>query len=216
MSSSIADRGVYRPGETVHLAALLRDTRGQCHGRPAAHHPPRAARRSRGPSLTLTDVQGRRLCVSIFRSPPRPAPAAGPCRPISIPRAIADRQHELPGRGCRAGADRDQAHHQGRGASSPVSRAQCRPSERNISMALRVPICWSRPSLTIEQDSDPFAKVFPGYRLRPGGRKGRAAQVETWTTRTTDAKGQASFDMTPADLPDTPAAAEGDLAHGGL
>src|SRR6185369_4675646 len=59
-----------------------------------------------------------------------------------------------------------------------------------------------KASITIEQDNDPFAN-FPGYHFGLVDEK-VDPQVETWDDTTTDAKGQASFDMTPSDLPDTP------------
>ena len=60
-----------------------------------------------------------------------------------------------------------------------------------------------KATITVEQDSDPFANAFPGYLFGLVDEKVEP-QVETFDDSTTDGKGQASFDMTPTDLPDTP------------
>ena len=57
-------------------------------------------------------------------------------------------------------------------------------------------------TLTVEQDSDPFLGAFPGFQFGLVDEK-VDPQSEDYDDQTTDDKGDASFDMTPSDLPDT-------------
>ena len=124
-----------------------------------------------------------------------------PCRPISIPRAIPSAASTSWSRmSCRRRSR----------PSSPPRRRPSSPASRAKS-TLQSDYLYGAPgadllvkaSVTIEQNSDPFANAFPGYYFGLVDEKVEP-QVETWDDTTTDAKGQASFDMTPTDLPDTP------------
>ena len=174
-----ADRGVYRPGETVHLAALLRDTTGN-----AMDGLPLIIRLVRPDEVeahryTLTAVQGRRLCRGYpdlrLGAHRRLGPAG-----LSRSQGRSHRQPQLPGRGCRAGEDRDQAHHQGDGH-------RARPAERSDA-AERLSL-W-RSGRRSAGEGDPHHRAgqrslrqsLPGLPLRPGGREGRARRSRPGTT----------------------------------
>ena len=99
--------------------------------------------------------------------------------------------------------------------SFPVSR-RLSTSRANISTAHRAPIWWSRPPSSSNRTTTPSAICSRTTASGSIDEPVDAAQVENFDDSTTDDKGPVSFDMTPDDLPDTPAAAEGHLAHGGL
>ena len=135
-----ADRGVYRPGETVHLAALLRDTTGN-----AMDGLPLTIRLVRPDEVeahryTLTAAKAGRLCRGYPDLRLGPHRRLGPAG-LSRSQGRSHRQPQLPGRGCRAGEDRVQADHQGDGdRARPADRS--RAARAIISMALPPPICW--------------------------------------------------------------------------
>ena len=72
------ERGIYRAGETVHVAALARDDRGRGRREPAADLRLHAPRRRRGPPHRLRRRSGRRPCRR--PRPVRRTPCAAPGR----------------------------------------------------------------------------------------------------------------------------------------
>ncbi|HEY2112608.1 MAG TPA: MG2 domain-containing protein, partial [Dongiaceae bacterium] len=195
-----ADRGVYRPGETVHLAALLRDTTGN-----AMAGLPLIIRLVRPDEVeahryTLTEAKAGGYAVDI--------PISASARTGAwVLQAYLDPKGDPIGSLNFLVEDVVPAKIETKLTTTATAIEPGQPSE----VALQSNYLYGAPgadllvkaTLTIEQDSDPFANVFPGYRFGLEDEK-VDPQVETWDDTTTDAKGQASFDMTPDNLPDTP------------
>jgi hypothetical protein len=165
------DRGVYRPGETVHLAALLRDWTGKSKaGLPITLRLVRPDGVEVQRFENLKDKEGGfqqdiaisdsartgNWTVEAFR---RPAPAG-------------HRIGELPGRGGGAGADRDQVdgiggHHRAR--QGIVGRGRCQVPLRRAGGG---PQGQVGPGGAAGQRSLPAVRRLS---LRPGGRGDRSA-----------------------------------------
>ncbi len=194
-----ADRGVYRPGETVHLGALLRDTSGAA---------------MTGLPLTIRlvrpdEVEARRYAL-------RESGAGGYA--VDIPISASARtgswalQAYLDPKGDPIGGlsilveDVVPAKIETRLSTTAKSIEPGQPTE----VALASKYLYGAPAadllvkagVTVEQDSDPFAGSFPGYAFGLEDEKVEP-KVEPFDDTSTDDKGQASFDMTPAELPDT-------------
>src|SRR4029077_6773168 len=161
-----ADRGVYRPGETVHLAALLRDTTGNAMD---------------GLPLTIRlvrpdEVEAHRYTLTASK-------AGGYA--VVIPLSASARtgawvlQAYLDPKGYPIGSlnflveDVVPAKIETKLTTKANAIEPGQPSE----VTLQSDYLYGAPgadllvkaSLTIEQDSDPFPKVFPGYYFGPGG-----------------------------------------------
>jgi uncharacterized protein YfaS (alpha-2-macroglobulin family) len=194
-----ADRGVYRPGETVHLAALLRDTTGN-----AMDGLPLTIRLVRPDEVeahryTLTQAKAGGYAVDI--------PISASARTGAwVVQAYLDPKGDPIGSLNFLVEDVVPAKIESKLTTKATAIEPGQPTE----VALQSDYLYGAPaadllvkaSITIEQDNDPFAN-FPGYHFGLVDEK-VDPQVETWDDTTTDAKGQASFDMTPSDLPDTP------------
>ncbi|HKF62672.1 MAG TPA: MG2 domain-containing protein [Dongiaceae bacterium] len=194
-----ADRGVYRPGETVHLAALLRDTTGNA---------------MNGLPLTIRVVRPDE--VESHRYTLKNDSAGG--YQVDIPISASARtgswtvQAYLDPKGDPIGSlnvlveDVVPAKIETKLTTKATSIQPGQPTE----VALQSDYLYGAPgadllvkgTLTIQQDSDPFDNAFPGYGFGLADEK-VDPQTETFDDTTTDGKGQASFDMTPSDLPDT-------------
>src|SRR6516164_9641194 len=194
-----ADRGVYRPGETVHLAALLRDTTGNA---------------MNGLPLTIRVVRPDE--VEAHRYTLKNDSAGG--YQVDIPISASARtgswtvQAYLDPKGDPIGSlnllveDVVPAKIETKLTTKATAIEPGQPTE----VALQSDYLYGAPgadllvkgTLTIQQDSDPFSNAFPGYGFGLADEK-VDPQTETFDDTTTDGKGQASFDMTPSDLPDT-------------
>ncbi|MEA2779972.1 MAG: alpha-2-macroglobulin, partial [Rhodospirillaceae bacterium] len=195
-----ADRGVYRPGETVHLGALLRDSAGnQLTGLP----------------LTLRLIRPDEVEAHRYTVSEAGAGGYGMDIPISASartgnwtlQAYVDPKGEAVGSLTFLVEDIVPARIETK-LSTTISAIQPgKPTE----VALESKYLYGAPgagllvkgSLIVEQDSNPFAGGFPGYVFGLADQKVEA-KTESFDDTTTDDKGQASFDMTPSDLPDTP------------
>lgn len=194
-----ADRGVYRPGETVHLAALLRDTTGNA---------------MTGLPLTIRVVRPDE--VEAHRYALKNDSAGG--YQVDIPISASARtgswtvQAYLDPKGDPIGTlnilveDVVPAKIETKLTTKATAIEPGQPTE----IALQSDYLYGAPgadllvkgTLTIAEDDDPFANAFPGYGFGLVDEK-VDPQTETFDDTTTDGKGQASFDMTPSDLPDT-------------
>ena len=83
------ERGIYRAGETVHVAALARDDAGQGGREPAADLHLHAPRRRRGPPHRQRRRRGRRLRGRPAAARPTPCAAPGRCAIYTDPKQPA-------------------------------------------------------------------------------------------------------------------------------
>jgi len=194
-----ADRGVYRPGETVHLAALLRNTSGAS---------------LEGMPLTLRVVRPDE--VEAHRFVLKDSGAGGYA--VDVPISAS----------ARTGSWTLQAYLDPKGdpigtldilvedvvpakiETTLTTKATAVEPGQPTEVALVSKYLYGAPaadllvksSVAVEQDDDPFAGAFPGYAFGLADERVEP-KVEPFEDSTTDEKGQASFDMTPSDLPDT-------------
>ena len=194
-----ADRGVYRPGETVHLGALLRDA---------------SAEALSGLPLTLKLIRPDEVEARSFTVTEQGAGGYA----LDIPMSASSRtgswtvQAYLDPKGEAVGSlsflveDVVPARIE---ATLSTDAKTIKPGDPTP-VALASKYLYGAPAakllvkgtLTVEQDSDPFLGVFPGFQFGLVDEK-VDPQSEDYDDQTTDDKGDASFDMTPSDLPDT-------------
>ncbi len=195
-----SDRGVYRPGETVHVGALLRDTTGSA---------------ETGLPLTLRLVRPDEVEASRFTLKDGGAGGYGVDIPISASARTGSWTIEayLDPKGSAIGSmtflveDVVPAHIETRlttGATAVV------PGQPTI-VDLASKYLYGAPgaglvvkaSLIIQQDFNPFGDLFPNYAFGLAD-ESIAPDTLAFDDSTTDEKGLDQFDMTPDQLPDTP------------
>jgi alpha-2-macroglobulin len=195
-----ADRGVYRPGETVHLGALLRDDSGTA---------------LKGQPLTVKLIRPDE--VEAHRYALADAGAGGYALDIPISasartggwtvQAYVDPKGEAVGSLTFLVEDVVPAHIETKLTTGAKAIQPGQPTE----VALQSKYLYGAPaagllvkaSVVVEQDSDPAGGAYPGFSFGMADEKVEA-KTTPFDDTTTDDKGNASFDMTPGELPDTP------------
>jgi uncharacterized protein YfaS (alpha-2-macroglobulin family) len=195
-----SDRGVYRPGETVHIGALLRDTAGGA---------------ETGLPLTLRLVRPDEVEANRFTLKDGGAGGYGLDIPISPSARTGSWTVEayLDPKGSAIGSmtflveDVVPAHIEAKLTSDAKAVIPGKPT--NVDLASKY--LYGAPAanlvvkatLVIEQDSAPFGDLFPNYEF---GLVDQPVDAQTlnFDDSTTDDKGLDQFDMTPDELPDTP------------
>ncbi len=195
-----SDRGVYRPGETVHLGALLRDTAGGALS---------------GLPLTLRLVRPDEVEAHRYTLKEGGAGGYGVDMPISASARTGSWtvQAYLDPKGSAIGSmtflveDVVPAHIESILKVDAKSIVLGQPT--NVDLESKYLYGAPGAGLTvkattvIELDSAPFADRFPNYAFGLADEP-VTAKTETFDDTTTDDKGLAQFDITPTDLPDTP------------
>jgi alpha-2-macroglobulin len=195
-----SDRGVYRPGETVHLGALLRDTSGSALA---------------GMPLTLRLVRPDEVEANRFALKDAGAGGYGVDVPISASARTGSWTVEayLDPKGAAIGSmtflveDVVPAHIESKLTTDAKSITPGQPTN----VDLQSKYLYGAPgagllvkaSIVIEQDSAPYADLFPGYAFGLADEPVEA-QTENFDDTSTDDKGVAQFDMTPTEIVDTP------------
>ncbi len=195
-----SDRGVYRPGETVHLGALLRDTAGSAEA---------------ALPLTLKLIRPDEVEASRFTLKDGGAGGYGLDIPISASARTGSWTIEayLDPKGSSIGSmtflveDVVPAHIEAKLTTDAKAVVPGQPT--NVDLAAKY--LYGAPgadlvvkaTLVIEQDNAAFADLFPNYTF---GLVDQPVDAQTlnFDDGTTDDKGLDQFDMTPDQLPDTP------------
>ncbi|HEX3064920.1 MAG TPA: MG2 domain-containing protein, partial [Dongiaceae bacterium] len=195
-----SDRGVYRPGETVHLGALLRDTAGSA---------------ETGLPLTLRLVRPDEVEAGRFTLKDGGAGGYGLDVPISASARTGSWTIEayLDPKGSAIGSitflveDVVPAHIETKLTTDAKAIVPGQPTLVDLTSKYLYGAPGAnlvvKATLVIEQDNAPFGDLFPNYEFglidQPVD-----ARTDNFDDSTTDDKGTDQFDMTPDDLPDTP------------
>ncbi len=195
-----SDRGVYRPGETVHLGALLRDTAGSA---------------LTGLPLTLRLVRPDEVEANRYALKDVGAGGYGIDVPISASARTGSWTVEayLDPKGAAIGSmtflveDVVPAHIESKLTTDAKSILPGQPTNVDLESKYLYGAPGAgllvKATIVIEQDSAPYADLFPNYVFGLADEPVEA-RTENFDDTATDDKGLAQFDMTPSDLPDTP------------
>ena len=155
------DRGIYRPGETVQVMALLRDDAGKPGRHPGARHRQAAERAGvPGHHARPRRPRHRSICRSRCRPARRPAPGGGGA---GRSRPAADRRGRVPRRCLRARPDGGRYRTRRPVRSSRASRIRCRSTARFLYGAPAAGLT-GQGQMRLLIDPAPFP-ALAGYRI---------------------------------------------------
>ena len=195
------ERGIYRPGETVHLTALVRDAARQRRHRPAADAGRRAPGRRRVRCARRSPTAASAATPTTSRSTATPCAARGG-RALRRPEGRAARRDLGPGRGLRAGAARLRAHDRRRRRSTADEPTTHRP--RRALPLRRAGAGPRRRRRRRREAGRRTLAAFPGYQLRPRRRDRRAgARAARHRRRRPTRTARRRFDVALPELPTT-------------